>query len=637
MKRLSIVVSLLILILLASCSGASSAGVQPDPLEISSVPKIERQSDPHSPQLWGLWQVEWNPEENRFDTAPLRSVMFACNVIKFINAYDTNLIIKVNSMEHEPGWMNADLDIGLRHPFLGFDCYTGFDVMGVFMGQGSEQYPGPEGFAIAGPDDQQLLNPDGYTRRFNASEFSGAGQIMPLQGFFPGNKGTAGYSPTAVLNPYKYYTDGLTPDYDAFFFLTGYGEYRGSFHPGMVNYRNFKVRFPLDLLEFQYAVLANWEPNADYPDPPGSLDEFPTSANSQEAVVISVVDSSDAYYIDESEYGGDVVLDITPWDWSASCSASMEEYSIKLYSSAWTGPFMVDMTPTASAEYHYTFHADIPVETLDSSGSHPVWIEVGYPGYDYASPVGVPNDADGQLAAYFMTSVTVLDYDPTPPPVNYVYGFADSQLIGYVQFADNAKLLSNMLNLPLEGPYAQNTKVMYYEGRSREPAPDHEEIKEFVESLGYSYIVVEAGAFAQLPDTTGVKMLILATYLVDEDYDLFYPEEIQAIRDFLNGGGICIILSENYVCYWPPYDTHILDQLLSELDVDFSDSNDGMIYYGWKYTDFTPDPILEGVSEIRGSASGRFDVFGEGVSLVRGDEVFTGKIFTAICKSPWKG
>ena len=422
-----------LILAVSSCSGNTNSSAQPNMKANSAVTPLEEQFSSGNTNLWGFWAVSWNPAQNNFDAVPLRSAMLACNVIKFINASDSNLIIKVNSVDHQSNWVDFDLDIGFKHPFPGLDIYTGFDVMGVFLGRGSDQYPGPEGFPIAGSNDQQLLNPDGYTRRFNAPEFAGAGMILPLQGYFPGSKGTVGYTPTAVLNPYKYFADGLDADADPFAFLIDNDASRGCFKAGSVNYRNFLVRLPNSLLKFQYAVLANWEPNKNHPKPPATLDDFPSSANAQEAVAIKVLDSSDAYYVSETIYGGDIVLDITPWDWSATCNSTVDEYSIKLFSPAWTGPFDVNMAPTVQGNHNYTFHASMPASMLITNGDQPVWIEVSYPGYDYASPVGVPNDATGPLTAYFKTQVHVLDYDPTVSSGNFVYGFADTAFLAFIQ------------------------------------------------------------------------------------------------------------------------------------------------------------------------------------------------------------
>ena len=637
MKSHTIILSIALLILLPSCSGNSDSPVAPNPAESTSSNTSTQPVDGNDPQLWGFWDVEWNENSGNFDIVPLRSAEFAVNVIKFINASPANLILNVNSITPEPGgYTTFDVDIGLRHPFPGLDRYIGFDVMGVFMGNGSSQYPGADGYAVGGPNDQQMLNPDGFTRRFNAPEFSGAGQILPLQGYIPGAKGSPGYTPTSVINPYKYYADGLDANSDAFTFLVTSEDNRGSFHPGNTNFRNFKIRMPDTLKKFQYAVVANWEPNVNHPDPPTSLDDFPSSANSQEAVAIKILDTTDAFYVDESTYGGDINLDLTPWDWSAEYGNSMQEYVIKLYSPAWTGAYDVNMTPIAQAEHRYTFNATIPASQLIANGDLPVWIEVKYPVYDYTSPIGVPNDASGSLSAYFKTDVNIMDHDPGVVYDNFVYGIADSNFFTTPENGDTLILVSNMLDLPLQGPNAQNKKVLYYAGRT-DSIQTYWELGEFVESLGYDWELVQYDPSTPLQylDTTGVKMLFIAVFTVNSSIEPFTQNEIQSIKNLLNGGGICIIVFENRFCYQEPYDTHLLDQMLSELEVDFT--YPGLFVLNtYPYTDFTPDPILENVESLYSEgASGEWTVFGDGVSLVRGND--NGYVYTTICKSPWKG
>ncbi len=612
------------LVLSLSCSGLSG-----DPLAPGSnrlAPVSERTiSNAAGSQLWGLWEVVWNAETRSFDSMPLRSAEFACNVIRFVNGPPPNLIIHIADIDPQPTYIRFSVDVGLCHPFPGLDCFTGFDVMGVFMGDGSGMYPGPEGFPIPGPGDQRLLNPDGYTRWFNAPEFAGAGDIMPIQGYYPGSRGTPGYTPTSVLNPYKYYADGLDPQADAFNFLMANPDSRGAFRPGSTNYRRFIVEFPSNPagIRFQYAVVANWEVNIHHPDPPTGLDDFPISANSQEALLVDIEDSSTAYYGGPTTYGGDIVLDITPWDWSASAIGLMEEYSIKAYSDAWTGPFFVDMLPIAQGNHFCTFHASIPVESLTSPDSLPVWIEIAYPGYDYTSPKGVPNDADGTLASYFLTEAFVLDQ--TTQTGNFVYGLGDWDIFYKGSEPDNDKLLANLITMPAGGPYSDNQIVMYYEGHSNgHVCPDV--FQAIAVNLGYTFQYVVDTPDGPVLDTTGVRTLVISTFYPKDEPDYFSPQEIQAIKDLVNGGGVCAILID-----WPGShpNTASLDKLLMDLGVDFSCPNDMTEETNYTTTDITDDPITQGVNVINGWWWGRFEVTGDAVSIVRSQG---GQ--TIVCKSP---
>jgi len=613
--------------MLVSVLSCSTGPVQPS-LNPSVTP-IRTETGSDSKQVWGFWQIEFNPVTEQFENVPMRGAELTCNVIKFINGPPPNLIVQVISAFPNPDFKDFILNIGFQHPFPGLDIFTGFDVMGVFMGNGTSTYPGMGGYPVAGPDDQQLLNADGYTRWFNAPEFGGAGQIMPLQGYSPGSNGPPGYVPTSVLNPYKYYTDGLEPVADAFEFNRMWPDNRGVFRPGSVNYRRFYVRFPNAVgLQFQYAVIAHWEPNINHPDPPDDLTDFPQSANSDEAVVISINDiGTDAYYANETTYGGDIVLNVTPWDWSAECSTVMEEYGIRAYSSAWVGACEFDMTPVESNPYSYSFHAEIPVGFLTSNDNLPVWIEVYYPGYDFTSPVGVPNGAVGMLASYFLTEVDIKD-GTVEPQEGWVYAIGDSGILTLCTGDDgNIRLAQNIVTLPTVGPFSTNNIVRWYEGHTTGWQPEGG-FQYVVEELGFIFDFVEADTAGPV-DTTGARVLILVTFRAKFPTECYSPEEIQTLKEFVDNGGVLMIMTERLVGY-SENGTYLPDKLIEDLGLQFTFVNDGLLNgeFGM-YTDFTVDPVTLGVTEVRGWGAGRFEVFGEGVSLMRNDEGYT-----VLCKSP---
>ena len=722
MNRFAPSLTLLILVtLVISCTSGTSRLVTPDiPASIDLSPATELSVE-KSTQLWALWNINWNETTGEFEIVPLRHAEMACNVIKFINGPPSALSVNLISVDHQPDYNDLSVDIALRHPFPGLLRYTGFDVMGVFMGDGSVYYPGSIPFKVPGEDDQRLLNPDGYTRRFNPLEFREAGLELPLQGWIPGALGWPDYVPTSVLNGYKYFADGLTQDEDEFEFLQSNSTGRGSFKPGSINHRRYNVRFPVGKNQFQYAIIANWEPNDSYPDPPPSLDDFPLSANAQEAVVLSVVDSSTIYYADPFTFGGNIVLDITPWDWSAEpVGGEMQEYRIKCLTNALGMPHEVDMVPVASGVNNYTYHAEFPVRILMSNEPLKVWIEVYYPDYDYTSPVGIHNYATGPLAAYHLVYIDVDDEAPVDPhitviqpnggeyleidsdyeitwesegpindvridlstdggstyateivasttndgsfdwivpdeptseaririealdmpgiadesdenftiwtpAINFIYGFADSQCFEYVLNGDNTTLFTNMLELPLEGPYADNNIVMWYEPHTT-GYKNYVDFQEFIEDLGYTYVYVEHEPFVPI-DTEGVKMLIVMTYFsTDIEYS---PEEIAEIEELLYGGGICIVLIDHPGCYGSNgYD--VVDKLLLDLGAGFSAVHGEQITGDYTCTDITDDPITANVNEWYGIHTAFYEVADSGTSLIRAVD---GR--TVLCKSPW--
>ncbi len=391
------------------CSGGDGSPIAPtadqEPItELTAESNHTAQQGQTQTHLWGYWDVYIDAETGMVDAVPLRHATFPANLTKLpVKVYFENIVI--NDMTGE-----VDIDIGLEHCLKSMKKYTGFDVIGVFMGDGNGTYPGPEDFAIPGVNDQVLLNADGYTRWFNAIEFQGGG--TDILKYMPGDYGTPGYDPSAELNGYKYFADGLGLNDDEFQFLIANSSDRGMFAEGSTNWRHYSMLFP-DLpttgkAPFQYAVIGHWEDNINYPDPPNNVPEdFPPEANADEALVCDIVDNSNAWYVDP-DFGGSVKLDISPWDWSATCDAgTMGEYEILIYSDAWTGPYEVDMTCTGSTEFYEAFHVEIPVETLTSSDPLPVWIDVRYPELDYSNQYDVPNDADGPLAGYYLINVPV--------------------------------------------------------------------------------------------------------------------------------------------------------------------------------------------------------------------------------------
>ncbi|HEX9744981.1 MAG TPA: SBBP repeat-containing protein [bacterium] len=390
---------------LISCSN-SSGPISPD-IDAPSITGTKTTlSSSGNTVLWGLWDVHINFDTGSIEAVPMRGATFAANVVKFIDSPPSNLILSINGIDQQAEYIDVDVNVGLRHPFAGLDQYIGFDVAGIFMGNGSAS--GPDGLSVAGIDDQVLMNPDGFTRWFNATEFSSAGSQIPLIGYTPGKLGTTGYTPGAILNPYKYFADGLGSTEEAFDFLTTNPSGRGSFTPGTVNTRNYLLRFPTTTgVTFQYAVAAHWEPNANDPNPPGSLDDFPISANADEAMVVSVIDQSDLFYIDGSTYGGNVRLQITPSDWSAECSTVADEYEIILYSDVFTSPKNVDMTPVGNVGDFCTFEADFPSEVPASDDKSSCWIRVSQLNADYSNDFGVSNDATGPLSSYFLIDIPV--------------------------------------------------------------------------------------------------------------------------------------------------------------------------------------------------------------------------------------
>jgi hypothetical protein len=87
----------------------------------------------------------------------------------------------------------------------------------------------------------RVLNADGYTRWWNATEFTTAG----MYGYDDGNAIPGFLKPTTTLNPYKYFADCLgaedpvIPNVD----MTNRGTFSTDNDPPKLT-RNYKIQFP---------------------------------------------------------------------------------------------------------------------------------------------------------------------------------------------------------------------------------------------------------------------------------------------------------------------------------------------------------------------------------------------------------
>ena len=193
--------------------------------------------------------------------------------------------------------------------------YNGYDVRGVFMGDGSGtlvtdglKYPqfGIDQVQIADPDPpfDNSGSADGYTRWFNRTEFFQGG--MPLLNYTPGNLASPGFSGNATLCPYRYFADSLGTSDNLWEFLDDHSDLNGVFSSGATNTRNYYLRFPdTKGVVYGYAVIANWEGTD-----PGSH-----PSNAIETVACDIVEESHVYYVDPSDNGGNFILDISLFDW----------------------------------------------------------------------------------------------------------------------------------------------------------------------------------------------------------------------------------------------------------------------------------------------------------------------------------
>ncbi len=290
--------------------------------EDSAQVTSQREAQGGKERLWGFYNVALYPAENRLEIIPNRTAWLTLNVSPFLHGPDGEMIhIDIEILDYEDLGYTGDCKIGvtLSHPFQELSEFCGFDVMGLFMTDGS-------GVGVENPNlrfpvpgvDPVLLNSDGYTRWMNPTEFTGK---APFGFFDPLSDENSGFIANSTLNAYKYFADGIGPEETVKEFYTDAGNcaQRGLFSYGGQSTRNYDLRFPIaggePQILFNYAIIASW--NEPVPSPPIHIpDDYPMNANASFPFHAVISDYSTLYYLDESSHGGDVIFDIEIFDWS---------------------------------------------------------------------------------------------------------------------------------------------------------------------------------------------------------------------------------------------------------------------------------------------------------------------------------
>jgi len=388
--------------------------------------------------LWGWWGISIDPLSETVEVIPMRNSQFRANVTQFLQPPAGNIANLQIDIVDISSWFDDGsivVDVSLTHPFPGFIEYTGFDVNGIFINDGPEidSLNNEVMYAINSTDAAVLKNPDGYTRWFNYPDFDGS---VPLLGYIPGALGNMP-EPMATLNPYKYFADGMEFDDDVAEFIALEWEDRGMFKSGVTNTRRYDLQFPMDgsmpVLRFQYAVAASWEPtdpsyggNPDVWDLP---DDYPMSANQQEPFHLAIDTSeSSLYYVDETNFGGVLAMDIEVFHWQnidpagtegirklniSSCESCTSLQVAQVYE----GPALDDaLVPGSGTAVSSVWHVEISGLAPTESGEAPVLVAVEpvYP-ETYEQGFGTPIP-DGPLAAYKLAWVDIgVDPGCVPP------------------------------------------------------------------------------------------------------------------------------------------------------------------------------------------------------------------------------
>jgi hypothetical protein len=277
---------------------AGNAGLQ-------IVHNAELVNDQH--RLWGEWLWYINTNHDRIDVIPQRQARLHLNALKFLESYCTNCL-KITKIKNN-GDGTIDVTVRITHPFPAHPEYTGFDVKGIVMFNGShlifwtDGLIDPEDYVKVSwrkKGDPELLNPDGYTRRWSPTWNSGSS--LPIFNYWPGKYSSG--KPTAEINGYlDYFTD----------------ENRHMFRVGQSVDRVFHISLPPGPLVVGYAVEACWEPPTVMPVT-NPANDFPYSANQSEAYHFKFtvnnngpITATPCCYETEECQGSQIMLEYAVW------------------------------------------------------------------------------------------------------------------------------------------------------------------------------------------------------------------------------------------------------------------------------------------------------------------------------------
>ncbi|HEX9745589.1 MAG TPA: PQQ-binding-like beta-propeller repeat protein [bacterium] len=262
----------IILMALISCGSGNSPVVPesgtPGLSTIHDTSNTPFESPGH--QILGMWELYFDTENMTAEAVPHRLASGHFNVRKFMEVSPCSTCLTLLNFQLQPDH-TFFIDVEFEHPFAGLDQFTGFDVRGVPIFNGSYNFPASKDvMSDSMLGDMELLNADGYTRLFNPVEFP-EGSDLPLWTYTKGKKATLLQNP-ATINGYKSYF----PDSERRIFLSG-----------DVDIQTYHIAWPTGTkLRVGYVVDASWSYPSVFPVVNPQTD-FPPNANSIEPYAIS--------------------------------------------------------------------------------------------------------------------------------------------------------------------------------------------------------------------------------------------------------------------------------------------------------------------------------------------------------------
>jgi len=427
MKQITFFIGVILaLLIVAGCAGGEGSNpLIPDTLDDNQIPSLTGNTVADTGEnaghlLWGYWQVIYDTGARNLELVPLRGITTHMNLARLLGNSPVGLSVEINSLDIPNKLL--DFDLTITHPVPGSNL-RGFDVRGILMGPGETMAAQSDpSLVYCSLDGTRLLNADGYTRWWNAVEFTDPGLFGYENNFVIPDF----LVPTTTLNPYKYFSDPLGPNDPV---VPGVNETnRGTFStdgdPPSVT-RNYQVRFPIiadqPKLGFHYAIDASFERATGGSMTPKPVEDFPPAANCPEPFHIKVnSDNSSVYYEGLTSLGGHLVLDIEVFDWGATDNpdgVNGEIDAIIIESpTLFDGMMLVDLTSMLGTQSTSAiFHITIPdVTPTDIDGQEVLVTVRSSAPTSYAPPMSnVDYPEQAALAAYTIVDVAVSPIKPS--------------------------------------------------------------------------------------------------------------------------------------------------------------------------------------------------------------------------------
>ncbi len=341
--------------------------------------------------LWGYYFMHLNDDHTVLEVEPARGVQFHFNALGMIEKIDPELLAIDDYTIHDDDTITAIISI--THPVPEDQPrFTGFDVRGIVMFPQSYEFP-EIGVGTTGIEAGQsaLLNADGYTRRWNPTEYSD--WPMPFS-YYDGLMIQPGYGSlcTSLVNPFKtFYT---SPE-------------RRIFEVSKSDLRHYHLSFKPGPMVFAYAIDASWGIPAEMDDegqPEEVPDSFGLTCNSVEPYDIRLVDLAGKM---ESSIGlyasGSVNLSISVNDYQGGAIVPYESINVEA-PDLFEG--VVHPWSAVGDSNHCYYQVVVPNENAYEPGTYPALLALETNDEDpsWAS--------DDPLTAYLLFTLDVVEINP---------------------------------------------------------------------------------------------------------------------------------------------------------------------------------------------------------------------------------